>query len=69
MTYGILINTTENTKTGHIYTPRIVHTVPRQFRILVKKDGSEVLQGGYFWHIGDTEHGIEWRDIPKVKEE
>lgn len=53
--------------TAHLVTPRYVHTNPRDFRILLKKDGTEVLQLGYFWY--DEAHGIEFRDIPKVYEE
>ena len=42
---------------------RIVHSLPKQYRLMKKKSGELVLQGAFYWEQG-TDSGFDWRDIP-----
>lgn len=47
---------------------RIEQSIPHQYRLCQKHDGNLVLQGAFQWSQGFL-GGIEWRDLPTVKEE
>lgn len=51
--------------TKNISAARVQEGKPSQYRLARKKDGSLILQGGYFWYEG-TETGISWEEIPIV---
>lgn len=45
---------------------RTESTVPFNYRLTKKPDGTLVLQGAYAWREGFGKSGHEWRDIPTV---
>jgi hypothetical protein len=46
---------------------RTEDTLPRQYRLLQKLNGTIVLQGAYYW-FESSKSGSEWRDIPTEQE-
>ncbi len=61
------INSTYIVDPSTLGANRILHSKERDFRWLEKPDGTKVLQVACPWEQGST-RGIEWHDIPTVKE-
>lgn len=46
---------------------RTESNTPSTYRLAKKLDGTLVLQGGYRWTEGWSNHGITWKDLPTIE--
>lgn len=45
---------------------RVSESIPREYRLAVKADGTIVLQGKLYWQEGFVNYGYDWKDMPTV---